>query len=156
RRLLLAPILGLTDFANATVGQIAQTLEELGRKGGAQPSEQRDRWPAGIDSWVRPFVMQWIPSPLQLPNNSTPANAGAWQVLAPDSHPLSARLRERLTRCPGSGLVVCLPTSPDETHIPLLLEAARAVFKNKEIRFVLVHQGRGAASFARSLHLENP
>ncbi|HKS09041.1 MAG TPA: SDR family oxidoreductase, partial [Pyrinomonadaceae bacterium] len=48
--------------------------------------------------------------------------------------------------------VVLLPPESDESHIGLLLDGARVALKgNDDFRFVLVG---GAASFARSLHLE--
>ena len=55
----------------------------------------------------------------------------------------------------GRGIVVLLPPEPDESHIGLLLDGARAALKGgDDFRFVLVEHGGGAASFARTLHLE--
>src|SRR6185369_10041378 len=52
----------------------------------------------------------------------------------------------------GRGIVVLLPPEPDESHIGLLLDGAREAMKGgDDFRFVLVG---GAASFARTLHLE--
>src|SRR6185437_14850821 len=52
----------------------------------------------------------------------------------------------------GRGIVVLLPCEPDESQIELLLDGARAALKGgDDFRFVLVG---GAASFARTLHLE--
>src|SRR5439155_15122139 len=126
RRLNLAPIAGLTDFATATVGRIAQALEELCRTGRANKPDDKGA-PAGVDSWIRPFTVKWMPAKLTGSAKTLDARPGHWEIFAPPFHPLASALRERFSRCAGSGVVVCLAQSPDELDISLLLAGARAV-----------------------------
>jgi enediyne polyketide synthase len=57
----------------------------------------------------------------------------------------------------GKGIVVCLPENADESCVKLLLEGARQALNDRQItRFALVQNGGGAASFAKTLHLEAP
>ncbi|MBN2563242.1 MAG: SDR family NAD(P)-dependent oxidoreductase [Phycisphaerae bacterium] len=91
--------------------------------------------------------------------------AAGWRVFAPPGHPLKERIQAAFGwRATGGGVVVCLPPEPNETHVGLLLEAARAVTVASEVgsagsagpRFVLVQHGGGGAAFARTLHQERP
>src|SRR5262249_18286833 len=84
RRLGLPPIIELTDFANATVGRIAQALEELAKNGGSKTQNERHRLPAGIDTWVRPFTINWKPTTLRRPGALADAKSGQWRVIGPD------------------------------------------------------------------------
>lgn len=148
RRLGLPPLIGLTDFANATVAKVAQALEEVSRNG-AKAADDSKRAPSGIDSWVRPFVVQWIECPMV---KVDAPHSHDWQVIAPPDHPLAASLRTMK----GEGVVLCLPPRTDESHVSFLLQAARTVRSSAFRRFVLVQQGGGAGAFARTLHLEHP
>ncbi len=57
----------------------------------------------------------------------------------------------------GRGVVVCLRAEPDAADVGLLLEAAHSLLTDAAAdHFVLVQHGRGAASFARTLHQELP
>ena len=42
KRLNLPPLIGLTDFANATVGRVAQALEELARSGATRSADEKN------------------------------------------------------------------------------------------------------------------
>jgi enediyne polyketide synthase len=164
RRLNLPPLVGLTDFANATVGKAAAALEALSSVGSANAAALRQRVPSGVDSWVRPFTIQWIDRPL--PERSTGierreetslVRPGRWEVLAPSGHPLAEALRDIFTRADGQGVVLCLPQGLAEVPVTLLLQSARsALAMASGARFVLVQNGRGAAGLARTLHLERP
>ena len=67
---------------------------------------------------------------------------------------LKGSLEQILAGRGGGGVVVCLPPEPDERHVGLLLEGARAVLAASEpTHFVLVQHDGGAAAFARTLHL---
>ena len=133
KRLQLPPLIGLTDFANATVAKVAQAFEELARNG-VESADEAKRTPSGIDSWVRPFVVDWVERPLP------PQGAVERDGVEP--------------------VILRLPPGADEEHIVrLLLEAWRAVLAKKATRFVLVQSRSdryGAAAFARTLHLEHP
>jgi enediyne polyketide synthase len=152
----LPAIVGVTDFANASVADIARALEELKRRGA--PAAGRSELPAGVDNWVRAFTIELVeakPGVRQVrPENNSP---GGWQVFAPKGHPLAGRLRGALARVAGPGVMVCLPENPGLKNIPQLLEAGRAALALWESpRFVVVQHGWGGGGFARTLHLENP
>ncbi len=155
RRLELPRPAAPTDFADATIREVADELDEQ-RRSGLSSSSQCEETPAGVDSWIRPFTVELIERPLPLRKPS--AVKGTWQIVAPQAHPLSETLRQALIDCgEGKGVVVCLPREPDERHIALLLEGVRAIAEDREnARFVLVQHGGGAASFARTLQLEMP
>jgi enediyne polyketide synthase len=156
RSLDVAPPIEPTAFANATVAEVAEALEELARTGHRHPSEELMRFPPGAGPWVRPFTIDLV----ERPRRRQPATvaAGQWCVIAPSAHPLAEELRQAFDRArAGRGVAVCLPPTPDERQIRLLVEGARALFADRAVdRFVLVQHGEGAASFARTLHVEVP
>jgi enediyne polyketide synthase len=162
RRLNLPPLVGLTDFANATVGKAAAALEALSSVGAANAAALRQRVPSGVDSWVRPFTIQWIDRPLPrrsddiVRSGETSAfRAGGWQVVAPVEHPLAEPLRRVFACTDGAGVVLCLSEGLTEVPVSLMLQSARmALDMASGARFVLVQNGCGAAGLARTLHLE--
>ncbi len=156
RRLGLPAPVAPTEFAGATVAEVAQALEELARTGGPAPVGEDRRLPLGVDAWIRAFTVELVERPL--PRRRRPTGMGAWSVIAPPDHPLGGPLRAAFAGAgEGGGVVVCLPPEPDERHVGLLLEGARAVLAQTEApRFVLVQHGGGAAGLARTLHLEAP
>ncbi|WP_169978941.1 type I polyketide synthase [Tautonia rosea] len=157
RYLDLPPPVAPTHFAKATVAELALALDDLRSTGSEGPVSGAEAFPAGVDSWVRSFTVDWIERPLTI--DSGERDHGRWQVFAPDGHALAESLR---TWLPASdqgpeGVIVCLPPEPIEDHVSLLLKGARAILESGEAaRFVVVHHGGGGAAFARSLHLEFP
>jgi enediyne polyketide synthase len=141
-----------TDFADVTVVDVAQTLAEIARNGGA--IAEQEKLPAGVDAWVRSFSLEWVARPQ--PKRQIITGTGPWQVIAPSGHPLADSIQQAFTRLGGGGMVVCLPPNPDERHLSLLLQGAQAIFSNEAPRLVLVQHGGGGAAFARTLHLEMP
>lgn len=156
RSLGLAPPVAPTHYADATVAEVAQALEELVQTGGSTVVDAEKRSPSGVDSWIRAFTVELVERPL--PRRQLPIRMGnSWRIIAPAAHPLAGSLQEAFEHSPGSGVVVCLPPEPDESHIDLLLEGVRAVLAEREsTRFVLVQHGGGGAAIARTLHLEAP
>lgn len=156
RRLGLAAPLALTDYAMATVAGVAQALEDL-RSNGVAPAPVV---PAGVETWVRPFTVALVERPV--PRGHRTTSPGPWQVVAAPGHPLLAPLQRALSQAhAGSGVMVCLPPEPDEAHLDLLLQGARAVdtmrvASEHALQFVLVQHGGGAEALARTLHLEMP
>lgn len=150
RELSLAAPVAPTEFANATVEEVAIALEAL-RDTEGESTVTREEFPAGVDSWVRAFV----PRLRELPAlQRRPARApGAWQVLAPEDHPLAEALRNGIANAGGTGVVVCLPEHAGEESIELLLSGAELVGRTGT--FVLVGHN-GAPAFARTLCLERP
>jgi enediyne polyketide synthase len=171
RALGLPPPVAPTDYARATVGELATALDELARTGAAAAAPP-EMAPPGVDSWVRNFTVELIDQPLtaHIPTSA----AGSWQVFAPDGHELASRLQAELNeKIDGRGVVVCLPQKMEKHHLALLLDAARAVLEiaapNKSpdshsangtravpAAFVLVQHGPVGGGWARTLHLEMP
>jgi len=152
RRLGLRPPSSPTDYARATVLEVAQALEEQTPIGEAESAESAA--PAGVDSWVRPFTVEWVPRALAPRRLGTATVRREWRIVAPAGHPLASELAGRLE---GAGVVLCLPAEPDERHASLFVEAARAALAApRPLRFAVVQQGGGGGGFARTLHLEVP
>ena len=154
RRLELPPPPAPTHYANATLSEIAGALEAAARSGGAESDSDADGHPTGIDEWVREFSVEFVER--ALPRRDGPTEAGDWRILAPPNHPLKDAVQRSFEHSDkGRGIVVLLPSEPDESHVGLLLEGARVALKSgDDFRFVLVEHTGGAASFARTLHLE--
>ncbi|HEX7185862.1 MAG TPA: SDR family NAD(P)-dependent oxidoreductase [Thermoanaerobaculia bacterium] len=152
RQLGLQPPASPTDYAHATLAEVAEALE---RQAAAPTVSETPGAPAGVDSWVRAFTVELVPRdlPRRRPASARP---GAWRVVAPADHPLREALSEILTNVPGTGLALCLPPDLREPPVSLLLETAHAALQSPPDRFVLVQQGGGGGSFARTLHLEMP
>ncbi|HYP30165.1 MAG TPA: type I polyketide synthase [Blastocatellia bacterium] len=145
-----------TDYADATVGEVAQALSALSSEDDSPELIDDDRLPTGIDSWVRTFTVEMRETPLARAPRS--GAAGELKIIAPPDHPFARLLEQRREGWAGcSAVVVCLPQEADERHVDLLLEGAGAALEQPDsTKFVLVQHGGGAAAFAKSLHLENP
>jgi enediyne polyketide synthase len=152
RRLGAPAPLAPTDYADASVDEIARALDE--QSNNILTAIEVEQTPPGVATWVKPFTVEMVESPLHRRQPS--ARNGSWHVLANPNHPLAGAMRQAFAGCgSGGGYVVCLSPEPDESDVRLLLEAARAVVNPaEETWFVLVQQNGGAAAFARTLHLE--
>ena len=145
------------DFADVTVAEVAQALEDQLRLGPVIADDEFEALPKGVDSWVRPYRVELMER--ALPRRSLPQKTtGRWEVLASPNDLFAKSLRQKFTDCAvGNGIVLCLSPEHDETIVRQLLEAARLVLAVKESpRFVLVQRGMTTAAFARTLHLEAP
>ncbi|MEV4711645.1 type I polyketide synthase [Micromonospora sp. NPDC049374] len=150
RELGLPAVEAPTNFATATVRELADALDELGR-GDTAPTVPTVQ---GVDTWVRPFVVDLEPVPLPAP--ATAEANGTWQLHAPDRHPLAGPLRQAL-QCGGvgPGVLVCLPDNrPDEVLELALAGVQQAIRQPDGARLVLLHSGRGAAGLAKTARLE--
>ncbi len=154
RHLDLPPPPAPTHYANATLSEIAKAMEAAARAGGADGDSDAEAHPTGIDEWVREFSVEFVER--ALPRREGPSEAGDWRILAPPDHPLKVAVERSFAQSgAGRGIVVLLPPEPDESHVDLLLDGAREALKGgDDFRFVLVEYAGGAASFARTLHLE--
>ncbi|HEY6805290.1 MAG TPA: type I polyketide synthase [Pyrinomonadaceae bacterium] len=141
-----------TNYANATLAEIANALEAATHTSGASGDASKELQPSGVDEWVREFSIEFVER--ALPRRESSSETGGWHILASPNHPLTAAVQKTFARSGmGHGVVVLLSSEPDESHLELLLDGARAALKGgDDFRFVLV--GGGAASFARTLHLE--
>jgi len=136
-------------FADGTVEEVARMLEA------APAAAPVERTPLGVDSWIRTFTVDLLPTPL----NGGQALAGAglqprssWQSFIRPGHPLTAVPNLP----PTGGVLLCLPPNPDERHVSLMLDAARAALACRPpAQFLVVQQGGGGAALARTLHLES-
>lgn len=157
QQLGLAPLANLTDYADATIGEVALALEQLRETGGTGSPRDVERHPWGVDSWVRAFTLDWVERPLGAHRSLRNRGDSPCEVFDAGGHPGATRLRRAFEHSGAADVVVCLPPEPDERQIPTLLAAAKAVLQRPgPSRFVLVQHGGGAASWARTLHLEAP
>ncbi|WBB80694.1 type I polyketide synthase [Micromonospora sp. WMMD882] len=144
-----------TNFATATVRELAQALDELAST--ARPGDTATTSVVtGAAAWARAFSVDLDAEPS--PTRSAGESNGRWQVYAPDEHPVAGRLRQRLEQSGvGDGVLVCLPADCQEEHLELALLGARAALgAGGRTRFVLFQPGRGAAGLAKTLRLESP
>ncbi|RMI31999.1 SDR family NAD(P)-dependent oxidoreductase, partial [Actinomadura harenae] len=142
-----------TNFATATLAELAGVLDELaGSGGGAEEAPVV----AGAASWVRAFSIDLDETPLPaVPDEPADGAEGLWQVFAPDGHPFAAPLARALREARiGAGVLVCLPPECAEADLALVLEGAKTALGGS--RFVLVQHDRGAAAIAKTLRLEDP
>lgn len=150
RALGLSPPAAPTNYALATVEEAAAALSM-----GAQiPTDAGNAFPAGVDSWVRALVPRAQLRPLIV---AAHRDRWRWRIVAAEGHPL-ARLVAKESRSEGRpAVLLCLPETPDLDHLPLILEAGRAVLELGGDALLLVAQsGGGGAAFARCLTLEHP
>ena len=157
RHLEIPPPPAPTYYANATLSEIANALEAAAQTRGASGDADEEAQPFGVDEWVREFSVEFVER--ALPRRDGPSESGDWRILAPPDHPLKIAVQKAFAQSgAGRGIVVLLQPEPEESHIGLLLEGAREAPKGgNDFCFVLVQylgHGGGAASFARTLHLE--
>ncbi|TDC42917.1 type I polyketide synthase [Micromonospora sp. KC213] len=144
-----------TNFATATVRELAEALDELVST--ARPEDSARSTPVtGAAAWARAFTVDLDVVPPPQPR--TGEGNGRWQVYAPEDHELAGHLREALEQgAVGSGVLVCLPTDCVDEQLELALLGARAALGGGPgTRYVLLQDGRGAAGLAKTLRLEAP
>jgi enediyne polyketide synthase len=153
RRMGLTPPAAISNFADATLAETALALEERRRLEPAA-AQAEPAVPAGVGPWVRAYVIEGEQRPCPAP--AAPPGPGEWTMLGAQAHLDVALLARTLARAaPGGGVLLSLPQEVDERHIDLLLEAGRAALhRAPRCTFLLLQPGGGAASFARSLHME--
>lgn len=156
RALGLLPPAALTEYADATLAEIAQALTELQQTGGTLDLEERMKAPSGVDTWIRAFQVAYIEQPYALQRRAQLHQEPAhWRVLAPPEHPFAEHLRQACAQLGGRGVILCFPPYPYE--LPLLLQGVQEMLKQDEpATFVLVQHAGGGAGVARTLALEAP
>ncbi|MFQ5571299.1 MAG: SDR family NAD(P)-dependent oxidoreductase, partial [Rhodothermales bacterium] len=155
-QLNLSPSVIPTNYADETLAEVAESFEDCILAGSPGRTEEKASQLPGLDAWIRPFTVALVEQERPHARRSTPP--GTWRIFAPSGYPLKTALLEAFEgNAAGSGVIVALPPTPDEEHIPLLLDGVRtAISEERPDHFVLVQHGGGAASLARTLHLEVP
>ncbi|HEY3734440.1 MAG TPA: type I polyketide synthase [Streptosporangiaceae bacterium] len=152
----LAAVATPTNFATASLRELAEALDEMAEVGRADGVARPAAAVTGAAPWVRAFAVELDQAPR--PDRSAPRSDGHWQVHAPGSHPLAEELRQALVaEQVGGGVLVCLPDPCTEQDLELALRGAQSALAGPASdRFVLVQHGRGAAGLAKTLRLEAP
>ncbi len=160
KMLSLPRLVGLTDFADSSVAEVALALEELKKSSALQQPEDERRPPPGVDTWIRGFEVELVEAkrPRWMATAEAvgvPAETEGWQVFAPIEHPFAEALCQKLSATGGCGVLLCLPEATREPHVTMLLAAGRAVLSMKSRpRFVLARHDWSGGGFARTLHQE--
>ena len=113
KKLGLPRVVGLTDFANASVAGIARALEELQCTGGAAHKEPH-QLPPGVDPWMRAFTVELVETKnlgarLPRPSGRTSSHLGGvgapggWQIFAPKNYRLAGPLRAAFAKQARAG-----------------------------------------------------
>lgn len=143
-----------TNFATATLVELAEALDTLVSTGGAE--EPTAPVVAGAASWARPFAVDLdeVARPYAVPDG----NDGDWELFGSEGHPYAESLRRELaTAGLGAGVLAVLAKGCARQEVEQVLAAAKnALAGDRTRRFVLVQDGRGAAGLAKTLHLEAP
>ncbi|GAA3500056.1 type I polyketide synthase [Streptomyces prasinosporus] len=144
-----------TNFATATLAELAEALDTLAATGGQEGSGDAVVV-AGAAPWARPFAVDL--DEVARPQAPAGGTGGDWELFAPDGHPYAERLRRRLADAGvGAGVLAVLPRGCARPEVDRVLAAAHsALAGDRARRFVLVQEGRGAAGLAKTLHLEAP
>jgi enediyne polyketide synthase len=154
RRLGMSPPRQLLEFADATVGETAKTLERLCANDASAASSSVETAIAGVDEWQRAFIVDWAPRPL-LRRARSNQPSGSWKVFDGPHQELAAALSHKML--PGNGVIVCLPHDSLEDQAGSLLQAAQELLVNGGHKrfFVVVGSAAVGSAFARTLHLED-
>ncbi len=155
RELSLPPPAAPLEYADATVGEVARTFDELREQGATLDDQAAGGPPAGVDTWVRPFTVELRERTRPPPPAEPGTPKRPWKVLAPGNHDFGEELARAFSTAAGEGGVVVFLSGPDGPF-DQLVEAGRSAAVERSGAFVLVHQGSAAAAFARTLHLEVP
>ncbi|MFI5642213.1 type I polyketide synthase [Streptomyces goshikiensis] len=144
-----------TNFATATLGELAEALDTLVSTGGAAPDEAAAPVVTGSASWSRPFSVDL--DEVARPRAGAEEGDGDWELFAPAGSAFGAELKAALARADvGSGVLAVLPRGSAQEQTDHVLEAARKALAGSGQRFVLVQDGRGAAGLAKTLYQEAP
>ncbi|MEO3977616.1 type I polyketide synthase [Streptomyces sp. CAU 1734] len=146
-----------TNFATATLAQLAEALDTLAGTAGSGPAAPAATV-TGAAAWVRPFAVRLEPEPLPATGPAPTGPGASWQLFTTPGHTFAHDLHRALQNTPtGPGVLVCLPPGATPADTEHALNGAKAALTgHREGRFVLVQHGPGAAGLAKTLHLEAP
>ncbi|WP_328436279.1 type I polyketide synthase [Streptomyces sp. NBC_00444] len=146
-----------TSVATATVAELADAIEDAARTAGDGADNNAGDDLAGISTWVRPFAVEHIPSPL--PPGSYEEQPGRWEVFAPPAESLTDTVRQQLEAAPvGDGVLLVSGASADEDLAVIyarMVNAARLAVE-RNTRLVVVNREHSASALAKTVHLEAP
>ncbi|UXE62827.1 MAG: type I polyketide synthase [Woronichinia naegeliana WA131] len=152
RNLGLTPPISPTDYADASVSEIAQSLEDLTL---VTDNPREEHFPAGVAHWIRPFTVQWVEEKTQ--DSRLKFEGSDWQIIDLVDNDLTRALSKIIKAWEGIGVIVCLPSNPTLNALESLLRSAKNCLQNPQsTHFVLIQNNHYAASFARTFFLENP
>ncbi|MEV0155846.1 type I polyketide synthase [Micromonospora sp. NPDC050686] len=155
QRIGIEPSVTPTNFATATLGELAETLEGLR---GSTEADAPTAAPVvtGAADWVRAWRIDL--DERAAPEAAGSEERGAWKVYAPSGEGFAGALRSALEGAGvGTGILVVLPADCTEADLAMALTGARTAATEADGgRFVLVQHGRGAAGLAKTLRLEAP
>jgi enediyne polyketide synthase len=141
RRIDNSPPLAPTEFANATVRELADGLATLRSVGGMAHSERI----AGIAPWVRCFAQRLI----ERSGPRSPRSVN-WRTIVLGDVPGGETTVE-----PADGILIWLADGFSDAAAEKLLVLCRAAWGDGNIRHLAIcHRGGPVAAFARSIALE--
>jgi enediyne polyketide synthase len=141
------------DYSTATIGAVAQAIEEL-RSTDVAPADTSLQL-TGVDTWVRTFNVELVETPLR--RSKAKPQPGRWQVFGAADCSLKDPLLQVLDASQlGPGICLILPEYDETPRPDLLLAAVQAFQETPAAKFVLVQHGGVGAAFVRTLALETP
>ncbi|WP_425247269.1 type I polyketide synthase [Streptomyces sp. NEAU-NA10] len=155
-RLGIAPTQLSTNFATASLCELAEALDTLVSTGVATVDSSAVPTVAGAAPWARPFAVEL--DEVALPRAGTAEDPGAWDLFGTADQRFCQDLKTALENAgTGGGVLVVLPRGCARQDLDGVLAAAKgALAGDRTRRFVLVQDGRGAAGLAKTLHQEAP
>jgi enediyne polyketide synthase len=138
------------EYTNSTIAQAAEALEALRAQA---PKRATEKFPAGVDSWIRVLATELIEKPLRRVAQGAP---GAWEIISSEAKVLDEQLRAEFQSVAGRGGVIVVPGKLDEEAAEFLLQSAQSALQRRWQHVVFLQQGAGASALARTLYLENP
>jgi enediyne polyketide synthase len=144
--------LAMTEYANATVQEVADILQKQGENNNDPGSISIIK---GVEDWVGAFHVDRIVTPSRNTSIKIIDLKRNWHVFMEKEHPLYEHFKTNFEMLNGSGVVVALSPEPNISQVHLLLEAAR---KSSELQipFVLIqHDWKTSSAFAKTFYLEN-
>ncbi|MEU5090368.1 type I polyketide synthase [Streptomyces sp. NPDC021356] len=143
-----------TNFATATLAELAEALDTLVGNGGAALCGAPVV--AGAAPWARPFAVDL--DEVARPHPAADGTDGDWELFATAGHPYAEQLRRELAGAGvGAGVLAVLARGCGRQEVERVLAAAHsALAGDRARRFVLVQDGRGAAGLVKTLYQEAP
>lgn len=147
-RIGVAQPAALTDFANASLAELAEAIGELRHLG---PEHRQDQV-TGVDAWIRPYTFSWVAD-----SDGAKGREIAWRATkAGSDFPPPDDLTERLENRGPPGALIWLGPGFAKTDIARLWSAAQDAAASPETRYLcVVHHGAPVGAFARTLLLED-